>query len=106
MAGDETYRNMDEDAYDLLAEYTASEEMISMRKYKGEDGRIDMCQGLKDWAAEEREIGRSEGIEKGIEQTRVVSLRNIIKQLNYSTEQALQLLLIPEEEWVKYKELV
>ena len=29
--------------------------------------KVDMCKGLQDWAAEERLIGREEGIERGIE---------------------------------------
>ncbi len=97
MERNEAFRHLEIDAVRMLNLFTNLKIEI-----KEEEEEIDMCKAWDDWKAYNYDLGKSEGIE----QTRVVNLRNIIKRLNYSTEQALQLLMIPEEEWGKYKELV
>ncbi len=54
------YRHMSKDAYEVIATFTKSKELMEMEeKWEGE--KIDMCKALQDWAAEEREEGREEG---------------------------------------------
>lgn len=65
---DPAYREMDEAAYDLVAEYAHAEGLIAMKKYHGKDGKVDMCKAMEDWAAEEQKKGLEKGIEQGIEQ--------------------------------------
>ena len=46
------------------------------------------------------------GIEKGIEKGVLVSLRNLMKTLKFTAEQAMDALMIPEEEQFKYSEML
>lgn len=64
---DKAYQEMAEDAYDMIAVCTNEERLISVKKYHGEDGKVNMCQAIREMLADERLIGLEEGIEKGIE---------------------------------------
>ena len=46
-----------EDAFDVMVQYGKAEEMVEIKDEFRKDGRIDMCKGLADWIAEEREAG-------------------------------------------------
>jgi len=59
---DAAYQNLPKDAYDVMAVFTRSEELMQIRENQ-EGENLDMCQALKDWAAEERAEGRKEGRE-------------------------------------------
>ncbi len=65
---DKAYQAMEADAYDMIVACTKAEAELGMKKFQEKDGKINMCKGLKEWAKEERELGRKEGIEQGIEQ--------------------------------------
>jgi len=58
---DEAYRHMDETACEVMALYAKSDEIIRMLENNEDGGEVDMCKALKDWAEEERAIGREEG---------------------------------------------
>ncbi|MBQ8821673.1 MAG: hypothetical protein IJZ82_03440 [Lachnospiraceae bacterium] len=59
------YKDLDEDTYDVMMVHAHSKELQKLREnVKESEG--NMCKALADWAAEEREIGREEGIEQGI----------------------------------------
>lgn len=59
---DQAYQSLDEDAYDMIAEYADSTILKKIKKDHIEGGRINMCKGLQDWAEEERLIGVEQGI--------------------------------------------
>ena len=61
LATDPAYQSLSEDAYDVMAAFTKSKELMQLRE-KQEGEKIDMCKALQDWAAEERKEGRKEGI--------------------------------------------
>lgn len=63
---DPLYKNMDEDAYDMVVACTGTKELLEIKKYHGKDGKIDMCKGLYDWIEEERMEGKSEGMREGM----------------------------------------
>ncbi|MCH5248697.1 MAG: Rpn family recombination-promoting nuclease/putative transposase [Lachnospiraceae bacterium] len=68
---DKYYANMEEDAYDVVANYTNAQELLATKKYyEREDGKIDMCKAIKDLIADGRAegmtIGRAEGRAEGI----------------------------------------
>ncbi len=92
---DMAYQNMDEDAYDLLAAYSHAEGELSMKKYRGGEGRIDMCKGLADLIADSKAEGRVEG--------RVEAIRSLMESMNMTAEQAMDALKIPQEERERYK---
>lgn len=59
---DPAYAFLEEDAYDMVAGYVGEEEMFRIKdKYK-KGGKIDMCQGLREWIEDERNEGRAEGM--------------------------------------------
>lgn len=60
VAGDSAYREMDEDAYDMVVEYADIEKFSAMKKYRGKDGKIDMCEGLKGLIEDGKAEGRLE----------------------------------------------
>ena len=63
---DEHFKQMEEDAYEVVTNYVRAEELIQVKEeYSREDGRIDMCQALKELLADERMEGREEGRELG-----------------------------------------
>ena len=61
---DNYYRNMQEDAYDVVAMYTNSTELLAPREYRRKDGKVDMCKAIRDMM----EDSRAEGIETGREE--------------------------------------
>ena len=59
---DESFRHMEEDAYEVVTQYVKAEELIQVKEeYRGEDGKVDMCQALKELLQDERMEGREEG---------------------------------------------
>lgn len=87
---DENYANLDEDAYDVIAAFTKSEELMRLKEKNREGEKQDMCQALKEWAAEERREGKLE------------SLRAIMENLGFSIERAMDVLNIPMEDRAQY----
>lgn len=87
---DPAYREVDEAAYEMMSAYGDVGELIEMKKYKGKDGKINMCQGLLDWMEESRqqgmEAGRIEGMETGriagmeLGEKRFIALTQILLQ--------------------------
>lgn len=59
---DQAYSRLEADACDMLAAYVEEEEAMFKRmdKYK-KDGRVNMCQGLREWMEDERMEGKIEG---------------------------------------------
>ena len=54
---------LDEDAYDMVAAYVGEEEVMLKRKEKyKKGGKVNMCQGLREWLADERMEERAEAI--------------------------------------------
>ena len=69
--GDEHFKQMEEDAYEVVTNYVKAEELIQVKEeYSREDGKIDMCQALKELI----EDGRMEGLEAGREEGRMSGL--------------------------------
>lgn len=53
---------MEADAYEVATNYAGAEELIKVKdEYRGKEGKIDMCQALKELLADERMEGRMEG---------------------------------------------
>ena len=88
-SSDKRFRRVERDAFHVLNEATDSKLKMIVK-----EGKIDVCTAIK-------EI-REEGIEEGIDQTRIESIKNIMKKLGYTIQQAMDLLDIPAEEQKKY----
>ena len=58
---DEYFKNISQDTYDVITKYAnLGEGVIEMEKYKGENGEINMCKGLRDLIDDSKEEGREE----------------------------------------------
>ena len=56
---DKAYEAMEEDAYEVVTQYVKADELIQVKdEYRGKDGKVDMCQALKELIEEGREEGR------------------------------------------------
>ena len=49
-----------------------------MEKNEENEGEYDMCQAIREWAEEERSIGREEGHRIGLMESRRVIVRNML----------------------------
>lgn len=63
---DTYYQSMEADAFDVVVQYANATELMDAKKYYQKDGKIDMCKGITDWLAEEKELGIAEGKLAGI----------------------------------------
>ena len=61
---DPAYREMDTDTYDVIAQYTNTNELMQIKEYGKKEGKVDMCMAITELI----ERGRRQGIEQGIEQ--------------------------------------
>lgn len=73
-------QELEEDAYDMIAACTRAEELTAVKKYCGKDGKIDMCQAIKEMLADERQLGMEAGMEKGREEGREQTLLLIVSK--------------------------
>lgn len=97
---DTAYQELEEDAYDMIAEYTDSEELLGMKKYRRKDGKVNMCEGLRGIMEESlnegMELGRIAGMEAGLKAgeekfmklTKKLVKRNRIADLERAIEDA------------------
>lgn len=93
---DNYYKNMNEDAYDIVAHYTKASELIEVKGYYcGKDGKVDMCKALKELIEDGREegriAGRTAGRIAGLSEGREVGLRALVVSLS---------LLLPDSDTV------
>lgn len=63
---DERFQNMEEDAYEVATWYVNAEELIQVKnEYCRKDGKVNMCQALKELIDEGRQEGKQEGRQEG-----------------------------------------
>lgn len=53
-----------------------------------------------------KQEGIEQGIELGVEQTRLKAIENIKNNLGLSIDKALEILEIPDSEWERYKSML
>ena len=70
----------------------------SRLKFDEKEDKVDMCQAIEAM----RQDSRNEGIEQGIEITRLESIRNVMIGLKYTAQQAMDLLKIPVADRPRY----
>ena len=67
ITSDPAYRELDEDAYDVIAEYTDTEQLMEVKQCK-EKGKVDMCKAIEEMIQDGRMEGLSQGLSQGISQ--------------------------------------
>lgn len=74
---DPAYRELDEETYDVIAEYTGTAELMEVKQFKQEGRTVDMC-AITELIQRGRMDGITQGITQGIEQgIKVLILDNI-----------------------------
>ena len=58
---DQSYAFLDEDACDMVLAYAGEEEMFKIKEKHKKGGKVNMCQGLREWIEDERMEGKAEG---------------------------------------------
>lgn len=86
---------MEEDAYEVATNYAGAEELIKVKdEYRGKDGKIDMCQALKELLADERMEGvRSvviRMIQKGKDDNEIMELTGCSMEMLWETRQSMK----------------
>ena len=77
VAGDPAFQELDEAAYAMMAEYGNAEELLGIKKYRGKDGKVDMCKGIMGMVEEGRMEGRMAGLTEGISSTMLDLLEDL-----------------------------
>lgn len=81
---DPCFREMEEDAYDVVTCYAHVEELAERKESYRKDGKVDMCTAIREMVQDGIELGKTQGIELGKtqgtdEKTRIV-VRNMIRR--------------------------
>ena len=92
----EEYRHLDRDTAETIAILTDNIAVLERLDEYEREGEYDMCQAMDEW----KEDLLAEGIEQGV----MVSIRNLMKTLKFTAEQAMDALLVPEEDRARYIE--
>lgn len=59
--GDAAYAKMEEDAYDVAVAFTKAEQLIDVKKFHENGGKVNMCEALNELLKDSREAGKIEG---------------------------------------------
>ncbi|MBD5462370.1 MAG: transposase [Lachnospiraceae bacterium] len=103
MTADMSYAYLDEDAYDMVASYAGEEEMFKIKdKYK-KGGKVNMCQGLREWMEDERNAGLEEGKLAGKAEMLVASVESVMLKFNVDLGKACEGVGTTVEEYFKAK---
>ena len=83
------------------------EEEAIIRHEGREEGRAEglaegLAEGREEGRAEGREEGLEEGLEKGREKTTILNIKNLMKNMKLTAEQAMEALGIDKSEFSKY----
>ena len=85
----------------LMSAVTRDERFVQLLEAEGGKPK-DMCEVLDRAEARGEERGIAIGEAKGIEQTRLENIKNVMEGLKFTAQQAMNLLKIPVEEQSKY----
>lgn len=76
---DPAYRELDEDTYDIIAQYTKTDELINRKQHKQEGEKVNMCKAIEEMIQDGRMEGMSLGFKRGIEQGIEQGIKAIIE---------------------------
>lgn len=82
--GESYYKEMDEDAFDVVVKYTKAKELIQVKDYHRVGGRIDMCEALTTLIEEGKAKGKIEG--NRVWKTRRRKRIRITDRISFGTE--------------------
>lgn len=93
---DPAFKALDIEAYDVIMQYTRAKEFGEIKEKVIGEEKVDMCKALTLLLEDERTQGKKEGIKEGIKEgeTRacLVSVKNLMANLNLTLEQTMEML--------------
>lgn len=99
MSNDLSYAYLDEDAYDMVASYAGEKEMFKIKEKHMKGGKVNMCQGLREWMEDERNAG----LEVGKAEMLVSSVESVMLKFNVDLGKACEGVGTTVEEYFKAK---
>ena len=99
--GDASYKELEEDTYDMIAQYSKSEELVEVKDYHKKDGMVDMCEALTKLIENGKSEGRMEGRAEGRTEGKAFEVYESVQEGDYSIERGAQKLGITVEELEK-----
>ena len=96
---DKAYAFLEEDAYDMVINHTGDKKMMKIKDKYRKGGKVDMCQGLKEWMEDER----NEGKEIGDASRLIISVEAAMKNFDVDLKQACEGTGTTVEEYEKAK---
>ena len=103
---DPYYKEMEQDAYLVTANYIKADELLDYEKYEENGGRCDMCRAIKELIKDGRMEGRKEGLAAGREEgfriladlvsDNVVNANEVAKRMGMTETEFLKLVKIQQ----------
>lgn len=107
---DVSYAYLEEDAYDMVACYVEENEMFRRKEKHKKGGKVNMCQGLREWIEDERNEGKAEGRMEGkIEgnaETLIKSVETVMLKFHVDLSEACEGVGTTREAYYKAKDYV
>jgi len=104
---DPVYQKLDEDAYEVIAEYVKSKELMEIKRENQEGGTVNMCEAITELMRRSRMEGVIQGIEQGIEQG-VQALIEMSMKFGSTKQETMDYIMekmqVPRENAEKYME--
>jgi flagellar biosynthesis/type III secretory pathway protein FliH len=102
VASDAAYQDMDEDAYDMAAQYSsAAQDMIQVKDYYKHGGQVNMADAITELRRMSKEEGIEQGLAQGLARGRAESARETARTMlekGYSDEEIIDILKMDKEE--------
>lgn len=92
VANDPAYREMDGDTYDLIAQYTKTNELMQVKRYETKEEKVDMCKTITELI----ERGRSEGKIEG----KIEGILELLEELGQVPQRIMELIWEEEDQGV------
>lgn len=94
---DPAYEKLDEDAYDVIAEYTNMDDIMEMKQEEQKGDKVNMCRAIREMIEDGREQGREQGIKVLIE-----TCMEFGSTKEETEQRIVTKLLVPEETAKRY----
>lgn len=95
VANDPSYREMNGDTYDMIAQHIKTNELMLVKSYKEKEGKVDMCKAI----AELMERGRKEGFRDGLQG----AILELLEELGQVPQQIVKLIRAEDDQVILSK---
>ena len=105
---DKAYENLSHETARIIAVVANVPDFLeNEEKYKNQEGEgYNMCQAMEELKEEFKREGMATGRAEGREETSLKYLQNLMKTMHFSLEQAMNAVMVPEEDRPRLKQLL